>query len=84
MSKTVLPLEMLQELVQREIDEHEGFRGEVRALSPHWHETDADGCNWDVAFMAGNADLVASCRDAIAPAVRELRLRFDAPDRSEG
>lgn len=81
MPKKVLPLAKLQELIQQLVDDHENFKDAVRVLTPQWHERDAEGCNWDVTYWSGGAELARNCRDTIEEDVRHLRRTFDAPDR---
>lgn len=82
-TKPVLMLEELQRLVLDEVRRFAEF-AEVEPGMPYVHERDIEGANWDLNIWRGPEQLAKACKEAVAPAVRALRRRYDAPDRPPG
>lgn len=74
-TKETRSLEQLRGMVEAEVRKHSTFN-EVTPLTPHIHEPDQDGCNWDLEFWSGPKELVVAAKDAVTPAVRLMREKF--------
>lgn len=71
-------LDEIHALIVEEVRKNHDF-DEVTPLRPHWHAIDQDGCNWDLSHWRGPAELAMLAREAIAPAVLEMRRMYRAP-----
>lgn len=65
----------LRAMIEAEVRKYPDF-AEVTPSSPYIHEPDESGCNWDLEHWSGPAELVVVCREAITPAVWQMRAAY--------
>jgi hypothetical protein len=76
MERTVLSAEDIRKRVQKlvnAIPEIVDDDAKVDVPLPKWHESDRDGCNWDMGSFRGGSDYETEVREA----VEHVREKFN-------
>ena len=75
-SKPQKTAEELHNLIIQELRKNPEFNL-VKPGKPYWHETDNNGCNWDISIWQGDVTDATEARNFLTPYILKLRISFD-------